>query len=244
LKSRNLLFPPLLFLLLVLCCACQVKPGVSSDTSTIPDSSDLFRIREDQGIVLADIVIQEIYPDVCHDEKEGESYILASCKIRKPFFISTRCANFSSLSEKESVFLLWVNAKYVQDQYHADLFRIIEQAESFIMYAEERPAIVGWNGLDDEVIRTFEEYGLDCSVDDSYLTKPPSLYVPSPYMWSLIPIMDGTVDGSAFQKIMNDSHLAEAVYDIEQKDDSRLTNGDTIEDVYEYLERHVERSKK
>lgn len=241
-KNRLIKFL-LLSAFLLLCCGCQDKGAIHPASSRAPRFDETHRLSGDWAVVLADVVVQEVYPNICKGEGTGD-YFLTSCKIREPFFVSTSCSNYEVLSKENADFLLWVNVDHIQERYYTELQEIISQAESLIVYAEEKPAIVGYNGLADEMFQTLKEYGLNCSATDSYLTALPSLHVTDPYSWTLIPIMDGVVDGAELQTIVNDSHSAEMIYDIEHKDDSRISSGDTAEDVYKFLKEYVEKSNK
>ena len=73
---------------------------------------------------------------------------------------------------------------------------------------------------------------------------PPSLYINDIYMWSLIPIIDGKVDGTVVERAVEESHYAEMVYEIDQEDSPRIYNGDTTEEVYQFLEKYVKEHTK
>ena len=242
-KHRPLLFPLVIFLL-VFCCSCQIAETTHPATSSPPSFEQTHTVSEDKPIVLADVIVQDVYPEICRDEDNGLKYLLANCTIQDSFFISTSCSNYSVLSAENSNFLLWICVNYISEDYYSELQTIITQADSLIIYADDKPAIIGYGGLNEDVIDVLRGYGLTCSITDSYLITPPSLYITDPYCWSLIPIMDGTVAGSSLQMIINNSNSAEMIYDIDTKDDSRISSGDTIEDVYTFLNEYVERSLK
>lgn len=243
-RRKMLLLFPLTIILSFLCCSCHVTETIDPTVSSPPSFDQTHVVSEDKPVVLADVIVQDVYPNICKDEKDGQKYLLANCRIQNPFFISTSCSNYNVFSGEKINFLLWVCVDYIQEEYYTELQKIINQADSIIIYADEKPAVIGYDGLNEDVIQVLKVYGLDCSIDDSYLTAPPSLYITDPYCWTLIPIMDGVVAGSSLQAIVNDSHSAEMVYNIDSKDNSRISSGDTLEDVYTFLSEFVERSLK
>lgn len=245
-KSRLIKSPVSVFLFafLLLCCSCQVKDPGDPASSRVLTFDEIFSLSEESPVVLADVAVREVYPDICEDECDGEKYILASGKIQNSFFVSPSCPNQEILSAAESDCLLWIRVNGIQEQYYAELQELIKQADSLIIYADDEPALVGRGGLDEEVLQTLKEYGFDCSIAESNLTASPSLYIKAPYMWSVIPIIDGVADGTVVQRAIEDSHYAEMVYDMEIADATRISSGDTIEDIYTFLNGYVERSSK
>lgn len=58
----------------------------------------------------------------------------------------------------------------------------MEQADSLVVYDNDEPSLVGRGYLDEAVIETLKEYGLDYSVSENNFTEPPSLYISEPPM--------------------------------------------------------------
>ena len=231
-------------LLMILPCSCHIREVEDPAVSSPPSFDDTHTVSNDKSIVWAEIVIQNVYPNVCKNKYDEQTYLLAICQIRNLFFISDNCPDYDSLCKNGNSILLWINIDDIQEKYYPKLYQIMNQAESLIIYANNKPAIIGYNGLDEKVTQALTNYGLNCYITNSCLVEPPSLYVTTLYCWDLIPIIDGVVDGSDFQRIINNSHSAEMIYDIDAKNDSMITAGDTIEDVYAFLEEYVERSNK
>lgn len=66
--KRNVMASVLsLLMLLSLCCGCQGKNGGGRgcpDSSRIPYFDEIFTLSEDRPVVLADVAVQKVYPQV------------------------------------------------------------------------------------------------------------------------------------------------------------------------------------
>ena len=233
-----------LIMLLFLCCGCQGKNSDVPDSSRMLYFDEIFTLSEDRPVVLADVAVQKVYPQVFADEYGDEAYLIAKCSIQKAFFVSTQCPNRATLSTAGNSFLLWLKVNGLQEEYYPELQELLQQADSFIMYAEDEPSWFGRYGLDEEMARTLEQDGFNCRVVEDQMVFPPSLYINDIYMWSLIPIIDGKVDGTVVERAVEESHYAEMVYEIDREDSPRIYNGDTTEEVYQFLEEYVKEHTK
>ena len=80
-----------LIMLLFLCCGCQGKNSDVPDSSRMLYFDEIFTLSEDRPVVLADVAVQKVYPQVFADEYGDEAYLIAKCSIQKAFFVSTQC---------------------------------------------------------------------------------------------------------------------------------------------------------
>ena len=146
--KRNVMASVLsLLMLLSLCCGCQGKNGEGGDapdSSRIPYFDEIFTLSEDRPVVLADVAVQKVYPQVFADEYGDEAYLIAKCSIQKAFFVSTQCPNRAILSTAGSSFLLWLKVNGLQEEYYPELQELLQRADSFIMYAEDEPLWLNW----------------------------------------------------------------------------------------------------
>ena len=116
--KRNVMASVLsLLMLLSLCCGCQGKNSDTPDSSRIPYFDEIFTLSEDRPVVLADIAVQKVYPQVFADEYGDEAYLIAKCSIQKAFFVSTQCPNRATLSTAGNSFLLWLKVNGLQEEY-------------------------------------------------------------------------------------------------------------------------------
>ena len=93
---------------------------------------------------------------------------------------------------------------------------LLQRADSFLVYARNETALMGFHGMSEALIQTLEQDGFDCRITEEELTSPPNLYIKNLSGWGLIPIIDGVVDGS----------------------------GDTKEELYQFLEEYVKEHTK
>lgn len=90
--------------------------------------------------------------------------------------------------------------------------------------------------------------GSDCRITEEELTSPPNLYIKNLSGWGLIPIIDGVVDGSVVQRMVEDGRDGEIAYRMDLTDmdwdPPRIVNGDTKEELYQFLEEYVKEHTK
>lgn len=235
----------LLFMIMLIlwCSSCEIVESGDPASSRELTFDEIFSLSQDNPVILADVIVQEVYPEICENKYEEGKYILAYCKIQTPFYVSSSCPNQTDLSTTNSECLLWFPVDHISEQYYTELLEMMKQADSLVIYANDEPSLVGRGCLDQEVLEVLKEYGLDCSVSKTNFTDPPSLYIRESYMWSLIPIVDGKVDGTVIQKAVEDG-CAEMAYDMDVAKDSRISSGDTIEEVYTFLNEYVKSESK
>lgn len=70
------------------------------------------------------------------------------------------------------------------------------------------------------------------------LLSRPALYIKVLSLWSLSPIIDGVVDNMIVPKDVEDSYV-EMIYDVGIAKGSRISSGNTIEEVYAFLEDYM-----
>ncbi len=253
--KRNVMASVLsLLMLLSLCCGCQGKNGEGGESTNAPDSSrmlyfdEIFSLCQDRPVVWTDVVVQKVYPDIYADEYDWETYLLASCKVQKTFFASPDCPNQTVVSQEGSDCLLWVSVHGIQKADYPKMRELLQRADSFLVYAVDEPAPFGHYGVDEALVQMLEQDGLTCREEEGSLCSPPSLYVKSLYMWELIPIIDGAVDGSVVQRMVEDGRDGEIAYRMDLTDmdwdPPRIVNGDTKEELYQFLEEYVKEHTK
>ena len=243
-----------LLMLLSLCCGCQGKNGEGGESTNAPDSSrllyfdEIFSLSQHHPVVWTDVVVQKVYPDVYTDKYAGEAYLLASCKVQKTFFASPDCPNQTVLSQEGSDCLLWVSVHGIQKADYPEMRELLQRADSFLVYARNETALMGFHGMSEALIQTLEQDGFDCRITEEELTSPPNLYIKNLSGWGLIPIIDGVVDGSVVQRMVEDGRDGEIAYRMDLTDmdwdPPRIVNGDTKEELYQFLEEYVKEHTK
>lgn len=237
-----------LLMLLPLCCGCQGKNSDAPDSSRMLYFDEIFGLSKTNPVVWTDVVVQKVYPDIYADEYDWETYLLASCKVQKSFFASPDCPNRAVLSQAGSDCLLWVNVSGIQEEDYQEMRELLQRADSFLVYAVDEPVPFGHYGVDEALAQTLEQDGLTCREEEGSLRSPPSLYVKSLYMWELIPIIDGAVDGTVVQRMVEDGNYGEITYPMDLTDmdwdPPRIVNGDTKEELYQFLDEYVKENKK